>query len=151
MNPIFKKLNFKDQQRIAVLHAPAEFEQAMKEMQELTQLDATINPNHTYEFVLAFVQSEADIEKVIANVHTQLAKDPVFWLAYPKKSSKKYKSTLHRDCGWKQVGALGFESVRQIAINEDWSALRFRDASFIKAMKRDASRAMSQKGKERVK
>jgi hypothetical protein len=31
----------------------------------------------------------------------------------------------------------GFEPVRQIAIDEDWSALRFRRTDFIKSMTRD--------------
>jgi hypothetical protein len=37
------------------------------------------------------------------------------------------------------------------AIGEDWSALRFRRATFIKSMKRDARRAMSAEGRKRVK
>jgi hypothetical protein len=37
-----------------------------------------------------------------------------------------------------------------VAIDEDWSALRFRRAEFIKSMTRDPRRAMSAKGKSRV-
>ena len=37
-----------------------------------------------------------------------------------------------------------------VAIDEDWSALRFRRAEFIKAMKRDPSRAGSETGRARV-
>ncbi len=37
-----------------------------------------------------------------------------------------------------------------VAIDEDWSALRFRRAEFIKTMKRDPSRAGSGQGKARV-
>ena len=33
-------------------------------------------------------------------------------------------------------GAAGFEPVRMVAIDEDWSALRFRRAEFIKTMTR---------------
>lgn len=56
---------------------------------------------------------------------------------------------LNRDTGWQTLGDLGFEPVRQIAIDEDWSALRFRRVEFIKAMKR--SFAMSKEGKKRTK
>ncbi len=38
-----------------------------------------------------------------------------------------------------------------VAIDEDWSALRFRRAEFIKTMKRDASHALSKAGKARAK
>ncbi len=48
------------------------------------------------------------------------------------------------------LGKLGFEGVRQVAIDEDWSALRFRRVEFIKTMSRDKKRAMSELGKARV-
>ena len=44
----------------------------------------------------------------------------------PKGTSKRYKSEIHRDTGWQAIGQAGFEPVRAVAIDEDWSALRFR-------------------------
>ncbi len=41
------------------------------------------------------------------------------------------------------MGAVGFEGVRQVAIDEDWSALRFRRVEYIKRMTRDPKRAMT--------
>jgi hypothetical protein len=40
--------------------------------------------------------------------------------------------------------------VRQVAIDEDWSALRFRKAEFIKAMKRNPDGAISALGREKA-
>jgi hypothetical protein len=37
-----------------------------------------------------------------------------------------------------------------VAIDADWSALRFRRAERIKSMRRDASRALSAQGKRRT-
>ncbi|MDZ7812318.1 MAG: hypothetical protein U5L74_04040 [Ideonella sp.] len=34
------------------------------------------------------------------------------------------------------LGAAGFEPVRQVVVDEDWSALRFRRAEFIKTLAR---------------
>ena len=57
----------------------------------------------------------------------KLAKgDAVVWFAYPKGSSKRYKSEVNRDDSWASVGQEGFEPVRMVAIDEDWSALRVR-------------------------
>jgi len=55
-----------------------------------------------------------------------------------------------RDSGWNVLGAAGFEGVRMVAIDEDWSALRFRRAEFIKTMKRDSKYAMSKAGKKKA-
>jgi hypothetical protein len=52
--------------------------------------------------------------------------------------------------GWKPMGELGYEPVRMIAIDEDWSALRFRKAEFIKTMKRGAEHTISRAGKAKA-
>jgi hypothetical protein len=53
------------------------------------------------------------------------------WFAYPKKTSKKYDVNIHRDKGWEALEQLGFKGVRQVAIDQDWSALRFRRQKFV--------------------
>lgn len=70
--------------------------------------------------------------------------------AYPKGSSKRYTATINRDKGWARLGAAGFEAVRMIAIDDDWSAVRFRRAEFIKTMKRDKEWAMRAAGKAKA-
>jgi hypothetical protein len=56
----------------------------------------------------------------------------VIWFAYPKASSKRYRCEFNRDTGWAAVRAVGFDTVRQVAIDGDWSALRFRRIEYIK-------------------
>ena len=43
-------------------------------------------------------------------------------------------SALFNNCdsGWPVLGAAGFEPVRMVAIDADWSALRFRRVEHIK-------------------
>ena len=72
------------------------------------------------------------------------------WFAYPKGSSKKYKCEFNRDTGWSAVGKQGFEPVRMVASDEDWSALRFRRVEFIKKMTSDPKRRLSVAGKRRA-
>jgi hypothetical protein len=76
--------------------------------------------------------------------------DAKVWMAYPKSSSKRHKCEFNRDTGWAALGEASLETVRQIAIDEDWSALRFRRVEFVKSLKRDASRAITTTGKARV-
>ena len=47
------------------------------------------------------------------------------------------------------VLAVGFEGVRRVAIDDDWSAIRFRRVEFIKKITRDPKRAMT-KGNQRL-
>ena len=70
------------------------------------------------------------------------------WIAYPKSTSQRYACEFNRDTGWDAMGDAGFEPVRQVAIDADWSALRFRRATYIKNWTRTF--AYSQEGKRRI-
>jgi hypothetical protein len=43
-----------------------------------------------------------------------------------------------------------YEAVRQIAIDDDWTALRFRQTHFIKSLKRQPGMVMGQESKART-
>jgi len=62
----------------------------------------------------------------------------------------RYQCEFNRDTGWATLGAAGYEPVRQVAIDEDWSALRFRKTEFIKAMSRHPDGAISQAGRQKA-
>jgi hypothetical protein len=74
----------------------------------------------------------------------------VVWFAYPKQSSKKYTCEFNRDSGWAELGKAGFEPVRMVAIDADWSAVRFRRVDFIKSLTRPAEYALSAGGKAKT-
>jgi hypothetical protein len=61
------------------------------------------------------------------------ARANLFPTPYPKGTSKRYTCDFNRDSGWEVIRNAGFDSVRQIAIDEDWSALRFRRVEYIKS------------------
>ena len=68
----------------------------------------------------------------------------------PPGTSKKYKCEFNRDSGWLVLGAAGFEPVRMVAIDDDWSALRFRRVEHIKKMARNPDGAISTAGKSKA-
>ena len=63
----------------------------------------------------------------------------MLWFAYPKGTSKRYACEFNRDAGWGVIRAAGFDSVRMVAIDEDWSALRFRRLEYVKSAGKSAS------------
>lgn len=88
---------------------------------------------------MGFVKSSEELNEILKQMLAFLSDDQQLWIAYPKKTSKKYKATINRDSGWGELEAHDFEGVRQIAIDEDWSALRFRKIKYIKTMNRKFS------------
>jgi hypothetical protein len=146
MTPLFNKLNLKGQKEIVVLGAPESFQRELDALHGVTvHRDAAALER--VEFALAFVSTNAQLQAAADAILPKSQGDAVIWLAYPKGTSKRYRSEINRDSGWAPLGAAGFEGVRQIAIDEDWSALRFRRVEHIKSMKRDASRASTEQGK----
>ncbi|MCB0628757.1 MAG: hypothetical protein KDD15_03470 [Lewinella sp.] len=151
MNPLIKKLNFKDQEIVAILGAPESFTPTVDEWQELANIDTHLKRDTKYAFMLCFVTGKGDVQQFSEQIDGSLVDDAVLWLVYPKKSSKKYQTDINRDDGWQPLGDLGFEPVRMVAVDEDWSALRFRQAEHIKSLTRDSKMAMSEVGKKRTK
>ena len=67
----------------------------------------------------------------------------------PKGNFKRLKCAINMYTGWTPLGNAGFESVRMVAIDEDWSAKRYRRVEFIKSMTRDKGWAMTSEGKKK--
>ena len=148
MTPLFKKLNFKNHKTILALNAPTSFAEELKIMQSEAIIFITANKINAIDFALVFVTKLAEIEQSINAIYNELEGDAMLWYCYPKGSSKKYKCDFNRDNGWQALGVYNLEPVRQVAIDEDWSALRFRKVEFIKTMTR--SFAISEKGKSKA-
>ena len=149
VTPLFRKLNLKDVAQVLVLNAPATFE---TELSGLSGVEIVRDADGIAQiaFLLAFVMTQVEVNAVATTVAKKVPGDGVVWFAYPKASSKRYRCDFNRDAGWQVLGGLGFEGVRQVAIDDDWSALRFRRVEFVRTMSRDTTRAMTSQGKARV-
>ena len=144
----FEKLNLKDQKQIVVINAPESFEKELAGLNGVT-VKRSAEGVAQIDFSLAFVAKQKEVDALAKVIGAKAKGDAVVWFAYPKGSSKKYKCEFNRDTGWAGVGKQGFEPVRMVAIDEDWSAKRFRRVEFIKTMTRDREHRLSSAGKTR--
>jgi hypothetical protein len=133
MSDLVKKLNYKGQQRIAVVNADNKILEYLGTELTGVQLDMTIDQRFPYEFMIIFVRFVCEVELLAPKALHNLTSDGVLWFAFPKKTSKKLSSDIDRDHGWEVLINRGFDKVRLIAVDEDWSALRFRNVRFIKS------------------
>lgn len=146
---LFKKLNFKEHEHSCVLHAPGSFAEAEAWLAANSRLRRTPTGG-PLDFAVAFVQTQARLNAAATSLAAQLNSDGILWICYPKGSSKRYKCDFNRDTGWDVLGKLGYEPVRQVAIDEDWSALRFRRVEHIKTLTRRQEMALTEEGKKRT-
>jgi|694.fasta_scaffold76964_4 hypothetical protein len=151
MTPLFKKLNFKDQQEILVVNAQTSFDMELTDIAKFTEITKAIKKVKAIDFAIIFVLKQEQIDNAIDLIFPKLNGDAVLWFCYPKGTSKKYKCDFNRDTGWETLGNYNLEGVRQVAIDEDWSALRFRKIEHIKTLTRRESFAISKEGKKKTK
>jgi hypothetical protein len=131
MPNIFDKLNLKKRREILVLDAPDSFESALESLSDIRVL-RRVTDAKDFDFVLIFVTRQIELNEFAKTIVPRVAGDAVLWFAYPKGTSKRYTCDFNRDNGWEILVKSGFDTVRQVAIDEDWSALRFRRVEFIK-------------------
>lgn len=148
MDPLLRKLNLGDGSEIAALGAPEGMGPILERFAQDAAVTTELAPGAT--FVIAFVRTAADIARRAEEVAAATEGDATVWMAYPKKSSPLHGPEVSRDASWGPMGAAGFEPVRQVAIDGDWSAVRFRRVEFIERLTRDPSRAMTREGRRRA-
>jgi hypothetical protein len=133
MKSLLDKLNYKKQKRISVINSEEKFVISIsKELNDVI-IDQNIDPRYPYEFIIIFVKSVSEVESLAPVILHNLMADGVLWFCYPKKTSKKYVSDIDRDNGWKALNDSGLYGIRLVAIDENWSALRFRNKKYIKS------------------
>ncbi len=113
------KLQIKPGQRIATLAAADDVPSVAAEEDRADTPDAA-------DVIVAFVRSKADLDTVAAPAIAAARGDKLVWIAYPKAG--QLGTDVNRDILRESLADRGVQPVRQIAIDEVWSALRFRPA-----------------------
>lgn len=150
MDQLLKKLNYKDQSPVLLLNLPAELSDFARYVQSVTELVNSLDKVEKPQFALFFVTQLSEIEAIAHTLEDRLEGDTILWFVYPKGTSKRYKCNFNRDNGWAALGKLNLEPVRMVAVNEDWSALRFRRVEYIKALTRQFG-TLSEAGNRKMK
>jgi hypothetical protein len=141
MPSVFEKLNLKDQREILVVNAPSSFEAELAVLKNVAVLRDP-KKTKTILFALAFATRQSEVDALSKVLADKAEGDALLWFAYPKGTSKKYSCDFNRDTGWKVLRDAGFDTVRAVAIDEDWSALRFRRVEFIKSAGASSTKAV---------
>lgn len=114
------KLQIKPGQRIATIAAPGDVPPIAAE-----GASAADTPDQA-DVVVAFVRTRAELATVAVPAIEAARGGRLAWIAYPKAG--KLGTDLNRDSLAKSLAGDGVQPVRQVAIDEVWSALRFRPA-----------------------
>jgi hypothetical protein len=71
---------------------------------------------------VVFADHADSLRAILASHEDGLAEPTAFWVAYPKAN----RTDINRDTLWPILAEYGMRPIGQVAIDETWSALRFR-------------------------
>jgi hypothetical protein len=118
-----KKMKLKEGQTAAVLNAPEGYLQEMGLL--FDGVKVSTKADTPVDWIQIFVHNQAELEKVLPQALKLFKPDSVFWIAYPKKTSK-IQTDLTRDTGWAFLQDKNLRWLTLVSINETWSAFAMR-------------------------
>ena len=121
--PLIDRLRIRPGMRVLVLNAPDSFAQKLGPLPEGVVLKTS--PGGPFTAVVAVFHTQAEANDLSAAAVGAVQHEGLLWTCYPKLSGA-LKSDLTRDKGWTVLYELGWGPVSQIAVDADWSALRWR-------------------------
>ncbi|HQR91816.1 MAG: hypothetical protein B7Y15_05760 [Bacteroidetes bacterium 24-39-8] len=121
---LFEKLQLKDEKNLLIQGIPSSIEKQFAKLTYAKNVTPLLKSKKV-EFALVFALSQQQLNNVLKEVFPALSAETKLWVAYPKTSSK-IVSDLNRDCSWDLLIKNGYESVRQVAVDNVWSAIRFK-------------------------
>jgi predicted SnoaL-like aldol condensation-catalyzing enzyme len=127
-----KKLGLKPGIRALVLGAPSGYMNSLTPLPDRVKVSQRLGS--AYEFVQFFATNKSDIAKSAKKLLQSASPGALVWITYPKKTSG-VDSDLSREVVWAAMEGTGWRPVSQIAIDEVWSALRFRPTQDVKSRK----------------
>lgn len=117
-----QKLNLKPDQALVLVNPPQGMAALLAGMLPDNPLIDRVGSQT--EAVLVFLTKQAEAES-LAGIYAHLKPGGLAWAAYPKGGSK-VPTDLNRDILWKLVEPSGWRPVRMVALDDTWSAMRFR-------------------------
>jgi hypothetical protein len=132
MTSTVKKLGLKPGMRALVLGAPSGYTNSLAPLPDQVKVSQSLGSTH--EFVQFFATKKSDLKKSAKKLLQSTTPGAIVWITYPKKTSGM-DSDLSREAVWAAMEGTGWRPVSQIAIDEVWSALRFRPIEDVKSRK----------------
>lgn len=117
--PLIKKLGIKDGMRIAFLYAPDHYRALLGELPDGVSEEA----DSTLDFIHAFFTERIDFELEIPELMSQIARNGMIWISWPKKASK-VPTTMTEDVIREVALPIGLVDVKVCAVDEVWSGLK---------------------------
>jgi hypothetical protein len=124
---LLEKLQLNDERNLLIQGLPSSIEKQFVKLAFAKNLTPLLK-SRKVDFALVFAINEHQLGAIVREVLPFLQPDCKFWVAYPKPGSK-IATTLNRECSWVCITGMGYEVVRDVALDHVWTAVRFKKSS----------------------
>lgn len=124
MSALAKKLLIKPGNRIALVNPPDGYADRLEPLPEGA---AVVELQPGLDVVQVFAQDRAELRRA-AGALTSVREGGLLWVCYPK-GGRRAGTDLNRDLLWEELGRSGLTGVTLVAVDDTWSAMRFRPAA----------------------
>jgi hypothetical protein len=125
---LVKKLLIKPGYGALILNAPDGYLARLEPLPAGVTL--THEPAADLDWVQLFVQDSAALIQWSPVALASVKHDGLLWICYPKGGAKAH-TDLNRDILWKLMEPTGLRPVALVAIDDRWSAMRFRPTALV--------------------
>jgi hypothetical protein len=129
MNALAKKLQIKPNSRWLLQNAPSGYKDSLSPLPDNANL--VFSTEGEFNGIQLFVTNSTELASELKVINPLLKADTVFWIIYPKKSSG-IQTDLEMMSSWDVPAQYGLRPVASAAVNEVWTALRFRPIEAVK-------------------
>jgi hypothetical protein len=120
---IARRLGLRKNSRLRLINAPDRYRKRLVPLPDGAKL---IHKGHELaDVVHIFARSVSELRDLVPDALRLSEPGGSFWVSFPKKGSG-VKTDLTRDTSWEIMSELRMHPVAQIAIDNAWSAIRFR-------------------------
>jgi hypothetical protein len=121
---MLEKLQFNEEKNLLIQGLPSSIEKQFIKLSFSKNVTPLLR-SRKIDFALVFAVNERQLNGILQDVLPALQEKAKLWVSYPKKTSK-IVTDLDRQSSWKVLEKQEFESIRQVALDHVWTAVRFK-------------------------
>ncbi len=119
--PLAERMHLRAGERLLLVGAPDGYAAALAAPESV---EVASTPRGTFDVIQVFVATRADLETEAPRLKALLKPDGKLWFTYPKGTSARLTADINRDDIRRYALTVGLQTVAQVAVDDDWSAIR---------------------------
>lgn len=126
-SPVAKKLRLAPEHRVVVLNAPDGYLARLQPGP--ADVRAVLEPREAYDVVQLFVSDVDELRRQAPEAARAVKPNGLLWITYPRDAGADVSATpwwMGRDVLGSVTSETGYKPVAFVAIDERWTALRFK-------------------------